>query len=380
MSKIFNLWLMIIFGLLAFGQLQRWQFHPVLAVYLSDLAIWGWVAIHFFLKRNQIHNIKVDKLLIIIIGAGLLNALYHGQNLLIPCLYLIRIASYGWFGLLLKKYLMTAQQRHQVRLWLLATGLLILCFGLIQYLLIPDTRYLAILGWDNHYFRLISTWFDPAFTGLVLVFTFLLLINRQSQNQNLKFLGLALLLTGILLTYSRSSYLALLIGSGYLFITQPKLKPLICWCALLVVVGFYLLPKPMGEGGLLLRTSTITARKSNVFESLGGMKNVDWLIGQGLFTLRELVTQNPGYVTPNHARIPDNMIVFLLTNLGVIGAGTIIFKLAKLAWQAHLTDPVLASCLLSLLVHSQFNASLVQPFILIFMIAIWASTDREKIT
>ena len=84
------------------------------------------------------------------------------------------------------------------------------------------SRYpvLARLGWDDHYYRLISVLFDPNFTGLILVLGLILIYFNRPRSWWLY----AIHLLALLLTYSRSSYLALLVAGLYLAIVNKKLK------------------------------------------------------------------------------------------------------------------------------------------------------------
>ncbi|MGB9598648.1 MAG: hypothetical protein ACPLZH_02275, partial [Minisyncoccales bacterium] len=56
--------------------------------------------------------------------------------------------------------------------YLLAEGIIIGFFSLLQYLVLPDMRFLFNFGWDKHYFRAIGTFLDPGFTGLLLALAF----------------------------------------------------------------------------------------------------------------------------------------------------------------------------------------------------------------
>jgi hypothetical protein len=226
---------------------------------------------------------------------------------------------------------------------------------------------LALFGWDDHYFRLISTLFDPAFTGLILVMTWCLLMT-QAQIKAGGFCLASLLITAILLTYSRASYLAFFSSASYLWLVRPKLRHTLILMAMVTLVGLIFLPKPAGEGGLITRTSTVKARQSSGAETLATFQPLDLLTGQGLFVSNQPLTYQAPFVISNHAKIPDNSLIFLVQSLGLIGAGVIIFWLNKIWWWSHHVDGGLAAGLLALLVHSQFNASLVQPFVLLFLI------------
>jgi hypothetical protein len=65
-----------------------------------------------------------------------------------------------------------------LHLYLIIAGSVAAFFGLLQYLFMPDLRFLYDIGWDMHYGRLAGTFLDPTFIGLILVLNILLIVNR----------------------------------------------------------------------------------------------------------------------------------------------------------------------------------------------------------
>jgi len=139
--------------------------------------------------------------------------------------------------------------------------------GLIQYLWIPNLIFMKYFGWDDHYYRLTAPYFDPGFTGIILVVSILFLMSKI-KNKNLPYYFLlGIQFVALLLTYSRSSYLALLAGLFILFWAKKRLIYFSAVTAFIVAIIF-LLPRPGGEGVKLSRTSTISAREKNYQQSL----------------------------------------------------------------------------------------------------------------
>src|SRR3989344_4212784 len=92
-------------------------------------------------------------------------------------------------------------------------------------------NYLYYLGWDEHLYRLFSTFLDPNFAGafFVLYFLFALNILIDSLKKQTKFFSLFiglmsfLALIAIFLTYSRSALLMLITGSFiFLFLNARR--------------------------------------------------------------------------------------------------------------------------------------------------------------
>ncbi len=99
------------------------------------------------------------------------------------------------------------------KLWLkglYAVGVGLGLIGLIQFFMYPDLRNLMYLGWDPHYYRLFSTLLDPNYMGLLLVFTLLMGFGIFTKKHSVWIIaGQLVTFVALLLTYSRSSFLAL---------------------------------------------------------------------------------------------------------------------------------------------------------------------------
>ncbi len=77
--------------------------------------------------------------------------------------YLVRLMSYFLFFFVcvhaFKQVGEEALPRHmRLLLW---TAFFLGVTGVIQFLLVPDFRFMAELGWDPHIGRLLGTWYDP---------------------------------------------------------------------------------------------------------------------------------------------------------------------------------------------------------------------------
>jgi hypothetical protein len=383
-------------ALLSLGQLQRIQLNNQVAVYAHDilLGVWCVSAIifdhHFYKWLLNFFSFKKDRfwiplifLLWMLIGIGA--AFLRHDLILAAILYLLRLGLYGAFALLLMSYVQQKILTASQILWgICGESILIAYFGFLQYFLIPDTRWLYFLGWDDHYYRLISTIFDPGFTGLILLLGILVAQVALSSKWQLKMVATFFLEVALLLTYSRASYLALIsvgvLAVAYFWHHQNRSQiKMIIVNGLVFGCGFLLLPHPGGEGVRLDRTSTITARTSQVTAVLASMKPVDWLIGKGLFVTGQTTAQRVAvYDQPNHAHIADNWLVFIFSGTGVIGGFIFLFCLGQVLvnfWQRNVW---LGLALIAVLIHSLFNASLVYPFVVIFLACLNAGISKIK--
>jgi hypothetical protein len=134
----------------------------------------------------------------------------------------------------------------------------------------------------------------------------------------------------------------------------------------LFFVSLPFLPKNSGGDGVnLLRTNSTQARISNDQEILQSITGVQWLVGQGLF----VPSQNRQSVTniPNHSHFADNVLVFLISNLGLIGSGMMIYLVWKVLKLGKKENLILTTSLLS---NAMFNNCLTQSFVVLIFLGL----------
>jgi hypothetical protein len=230
--------------------------------------------------------------------------------------------------------------------------------GLLQYIYIPDTRFLASLGWDDHYYRLLSTQLDPNFAGIIIAIG--LVAATALQNSVWKYTSFGILALSLLLTWSRASWLALGVGLVWLAGKKSPKKVVLTLFALFCFVTVVLvIPKPSGEGGNILRTSTIISRYQNAIVGFRDLKPYQWIIGNGLFIP---VRTGEGNVT-NNARLPDAWPITVLKGVGVLGSIMLagILLQSKNVWKN--VTPYTQAAVLTVLLHGLFNNTVTQPFV-----------------
>lgn len=399
-------WVIFLF-LLLLGQLQRVQLTANIAFYLHELLIGFWLAAVFLGQKRRLGFINIIKTRInqnrwlgwfFLWGTvSLISHQLFSSFQLRPWLYLLRLSVYLGFALSLQLQLIRKQfsiklKNKQVKLLpisLAAAGVLAAIFAWFQYGLMPDARHLARLGWDVHYFRLMGFYLDPNFTGLILTIAGLNLfrylpthpfVSLKRKTKTVFYIPPAaklpiygLLIAAVAFTYSRSSYLAFTASLAMIAIRfrvdQQRMKSgKLIIVGLLFLLSLPFLPKPGGEGVNLTRTSTIKSRVETNQTSLNQIRGGDWVWGQGLFAATISDEQNPDSPTPVHAHFPDNIIVFLTANTGLIGL--LFFSLAIINWSAALyrQDYYQLIILWSVVGHSLFNLSLHEPFVLLWLL------------
>ena len=208
--------------------------------------------------------------------------------------------------------------------------------GVLQYLIFPDMRYLKLIGFDDHYFRLIGSFYDPNFTGAILASASLLFIALGNWA-----VGLPLVIL-LALTFSRASYLCFAFGIAYLLLRNKKFSLILFFVALIIIV--WLIPKPFGEGVNLLRTFSIYSRFESWQAGLDLLLKRPFL-GWGYNTLRDF--------SGSRFQI-DNSYIFVAATTGLVGLVSFFNLLQKSVPKLPLSNKMF---ILSLLIHSLFNNS-----------------------
>src|SRR5258708_36528350 len=169
---------------------------------IPDVIIFLFFLLNLIRRRNFIP--KGQASLIIACAFSLLFSLsfFKLPQIFVGILYLVRLVAY--FSLTQIKF----KNKKFIFNSLIIVGVFIAIFGWIQYFFFPDLRALKMLGWDDHYFRLVSTYLDPAFTGILLVLAEILVIAKtiQKKSRFIFSVNLFLIIT-ILFIYSREIYL-----------------------------------------------------------------------------------------------------------------------------------------------------------------------------
>ena len=233
-------------------------------------------------------------------------------------------------------------------------------FGLIQYLFWPDFTYFKALSWDDHLNRLVSTYFDPTFTGLIyLMFLIYIEFSKDSFSRFTFYVLRFTTYIAIALTYSRSTFLSLFICLLFIALKTKKIiVPFVfsfVFCVLIL-----LLPRSPGEGTKLERTSSINAKIINYQEAVATFLKSP-LIGHGynnLPTIRQLDN--------NHSRGGfDSSLLTILATTGILGFGLWALGFIQIFRQS---SPFKQTLLIAILVHSLFANSLLYPWILVLFV------------
>ncbi|MEK7610926.1 MAG: O-antigen ligase family protein [Patescibacteria group bacterium] len=203
---------------LTLGQLGSYRFGEGV-VYISDLLLAALIVIWLLESFLVIRSLRLERKGIFIFLFGvvslltLLNAtrFFSSAEIITGSLYWFRWVAYALVYFLVRDLITKGEKiREPIIFLLIVDGLFLALSGFIQLAVIPDFRLQAVeSGWDPHKNRLLSTFFDPNFTGAFLSLTLSLVISRLfSPGRKLLYVvALPVLLLALLLTFSRSAWL-----------------------------------------------------------------------------------------------------------------------------------------------------------------------------
>jgi O-antigen ligase len=352
-----------LFIALAFGQLGRLPGLPAdVNVYVYDLLIVLILAVS--LRRQKLNS--AGKAAVWFIGVAALSLLlafnrYPLNEWFISCAYLIRFAAY--FGLYLV-YSSPKVKKLSIPLKKYLSNLAVAwgVIGLLQYLVLPDTRFLWFSAWDDHYYRILGSLGDPGYLGLMLLLG--LILSRRWW-----------LLIPLLLTYSRSTFLSLLAVSGFFTWMQKSAKWLIAG-VLLLAISLPLLPRPGGEGVNLSRVYSIVQRGQSWQEGVNIWRQ-NPVFGVGFNTLRyyrrnQDTLGSDWQVTHAGAGL-DNSFLFILSTTGIVGFLAYL-NLLKHLWKRSI---IIKLSLIAAMSHALFQNSLFYPLVMIWMWLLLATDSKD---
>ena len=349
------------------------------AVFLSDFILTILVAVWLIWRLAERKRIVVSLLdwsiglFAFATGLSLIFALHWLNNTewIVAAFYWVRLVFY------LCVFYISATLASKTRFTPLPllekTGFIFAVIGLVQFVIFPDFSKYVQHGWDPHYYRVLSTFFDPNYAGLLLTFSFFLTLELLYSDRNAsktvrlwRFLELATIGVADILTFSRSTYLALVIGLtiyGWM-----KDKRILIGMALFGALAFATIPR--------VRTRIVGAFQVDETAQLRlESYNRTWkiiadqpVLGVG-FNAYRYAQDDYGYFRDNrgvnqesgHAGAgSDNSILFIWA------VGGLLSLLSLLIWLAMLTvrslsvpgSGFLLAILAAFIVHAQFVNSL----------------------
>lgn len=384
------------------GQLGHFPFGASWGINLSDIFLI--LLVLFFTiwlveTKTKVQIPPIFKIIILFWLIGIISLLFSLTFLpwievLKGSLYLLRFIFYSLI-LLINYHLVKSKVLNQdsLILFLIIAGLGIFFLGLIQLIFLPnfESSFITLteFGFDPHQGRLSSSFLDPNFTGSFLVLTLALIFYQVLKSFKVKWISLFLLIfLGIILTYSRSAYLMLLIFLLSLGLSLRKkigTKMLILLAVILIFVGISInlfLPRVKERiiGGLLI-------------DGAAQLRMISWekgflvfqkspIVGVGFDNLRAAFAKfnllDSNSLDGGHSGAGvDSGLVFLLTTTGILGTLVFIFFWRKvfliLSQKKNIFSIILTCLLIALLIDGQFINSLFYSPVMIWYFSLLGS-------
>jgi len=395
------------------GQLLRIPYLQGTGILVSDfiLAIVGLFWLYQLItKQVKIRLDKINLTLIAFLLFLLTSLLFNIYKIptsdgLLSLFYYLRLFAY-------LSLFFIAQDLNKKKVFLfyltILTTLSLVVLGFLQLKYFPDFEVLNMQkqGWDPHIGRMLSTWFDPNFLGGFFAFVLSLLsgilvvnFNKTpnlllffSSKKNLILSGVFFLtLISLVLTYSRSSYLAFLVAMFLVTLIASRKLLLVGIISVILifsvsdrlqirVIDAYETAQSMFNP-YSVDTPDATAR----FRIESWKEGIDLFrekpfIGHGFNTLRYIQAQRGLTEWKSHnAGGIDSSLLTLLVTTGIIGLTLFMIFLSQILLKTYHNyqqdSDILNSGLnlgyfcgiIGLLVHSFFVNSLLFPFIMIFL-------------
>jgi len=384
-KRISRILLFLILVLFPFGQLIRISAVIVgNAVTLQPLDFFVFAfALIAIIKRYRLpEKLKPLRYLILVIFASFVFSFlnFSFSQLLTGAFYLLRIFAYFGFFVAFINYLKKDEAiKKQIFDIMIIESIFIGIFGWLQYFIYPDVRFLYFLGWDDHLFRMIGTFLDPAFTGALLVFGCIIALEKYfSQKRSGYLLASVFLFISVAFTYSRASVLALLFGIFALYYLRNKLKYFILTSVVILLV-MSLLPKPAGEGVNLVRVSSISARLINYQQSLTVIKNYP-IMGVGFNNVCESKVKifGIGDLSSHACSGFDSSLMFYITTTGIIGLGVLLYVLFSIVKDGMKINFATISVFSAATVHSFFSNTLFYPWVMFYLIVVFSGGFKDS--
>ncbi|HKB88214.1 MAG TPA: O-antigen ligase family protein [Patescibacteria group bacterium] len=364
-----NIFIFLFLILFPFGQIIRIGIlQPI------DLIV-GIAALYSIFKHQRIPNfVTVFKLFLFFAAVSFIFSIFffHQLEVLYGILYLVRLFAYCYFGVYVWNFVQSKKSNKELLLnSLLLISLTSAIFGWVQFFKFPDLKPFFAWGWDMHLFRLVGTFLDPTFLGLIIVFGLIITIHRFIATKDRNYLLATLfLIISLAFTYSRASYLAFLVGVSYLLYIHKKIKYLI-YPVFVLGALILILPTSRNHSIEFMRSFSVLSR----FENYGStfklfLKSPVFGIGYDNLCLANQKYIGPQEFSSHACSGSDSSILFVLATTGVVGLIIFVISLLKIAKLSSKNSQfiILSTSFITLLVHSLFSNSMFYPWIMGWMI------------
>lgn len=373
------LWIAVL-GLSTLGQLVRWS-TPIGGVAPHEVLMAGTVVWAVLRGWRPLWRLRVAWAWLsffawaVVITIGRFGLHEHASEVMVSLAYLGRFGLYLVFG----SWLLSKPSLPAAEKIVLAWFVTLAVFGLGQYWFFPDARLLFFIGWDDHLNRAFGTLLDPGFFGVIMA---LAAVWWQSQEEKVRrWPGIqALFLSLLALSFSRTAYVAYLVGSvSQLLLVRSRQVTLAALGVFLLLV--VMIPKDGGgEGQNLTRTRSLEIRQEVTEYHAAGLTFSEALLGRGWYY--DLVEQRQitalgqsALATRLRASAVDSSYLHLFFSVGLIGT-------ALFGYASWLTLRPWGSAVIPIAVvivtHGLLTLTFWYPWVLLALLGIMTTLPRSQ--
>jgi O-antigen ligase len=294
--------------------------------------------------------------------------------------YLMRLAAYFYFFVYLWNFAKKKANKKLLIDSLLGISVASAVFGWIQFFTFPDIKPFFVWGWDIHLFRLVGTFLDPAFLGLIIVFGLVISIYKCVKGWRFKDVLISVfLLISLAFTYSRASFLAFIAAVLVIIYFEKQFKKLVLFVVGIVVIAF-LLPTAKNPAIGLFRSVTAIARIED-YQTTLKIFSTSPVFGIGYDNMCIAYQKYIGIQDfSSHACSgSDSSLLFVLATTGVIGFMIFLSLIEKVmrSLDRSVNAKIFIASSAALFVHSLFSNSLFYPWILGYIFVLLAVAIKE---
>lgn len=380
-----NVFIFLFLAIFPFGQIVRLSFDFVgytVPLHPLDVVV-GLGAMYSLLFQRQKPKIFLyfRYFVAVVIFSYILSISVFGKDALYGLFYLLRRIAYFWFLSYVWNFARKLQGTRKILVdSLLAVSIASAVFGWVQFFLVPDIRPFFVYNWDMHLYRLVGTFLDPSFLGLIIVFGLIISLYRYISGREKKYVLLSVfLILSLAFTYSRASFLAFAVGVFTLALLHKKYRKIVVWILGLVFIAS-LLPTARNQSIRLDRTFSIFSRVANYGQTLTIFKKHP-VFGVGYNNLCVARNKYIGIEDfSSHACSgSDSSLLFILATTGAVGLmiflGCVywVFKQYGKSEEFRFIIPIVAA----LFVHSMFSNSIFFPWVMGYMAVLLGASLKE---
>jgi len=367
-----NVFLFLFLVLFPFGQIIRIGIlQPI------DLIV-GLATAYAIFKKFEIPDVFKHLRLFLIFAASswfFSIFIFLQVEVLYGLLYLFRLVAYFYFGVYVWKFVKdSVDNRKLILSSLLTASVISALFGWIQFFIFPDLKPFFVWGWDMHLFRVVGTFLDPTFLALIIVFGSIISILQR------KWYLTIFLLISLAFTYSRAGYLAFIAGVMAIVYFEKRFKKLLLLIPGIILIAF-LLPTTKNHSIELFRSFSALSRIENYEVTLKIFsKSPVFGVGYNNMCLSYQKYIGPQDFSSHACSGSDSSILFVLATTGVLGLIVFIFSILGIAKSLPRNSYliILATSFTALFVHSIFGNSMFYPWIMGWIVILFALADSTR--